>query len=66
MMEDQPLYKFRWTNVDLRGYAQGLRAKADNLRREAEVLFKRADQIVEISYDIENALVEHDPEKDNQ
>ncbi len=60
-MSDQPLYRFKWINVDLDDYAKGLRTKASNLRREAELLLKRADQIDEISYDIQNALEEFDP-----
>jgi hypothetical protein len=40
-----PSYRFRWSNVDLEAFKNQRRFAADKLRREAEILMKRADQI---------------------
>ena len=42
-----PAYRFRWSNVDLEGFKEQRRFAAERLRREAEILVKRAEQIEE-------------------
>ena len=44
-MSDQPTYHFKWSNVDLKIFVKGRHDAANLLRRQAEILTKRADQI---------------------
>jgi len=55
-MADDRTYRFRHSNVDLEQFVKGRRFAADRLRREAEVLLKRADQIEAEMYEWEAAL----------
>ncbi len=42
-----PTYRFRWSNVDMAGFVLERRAVADGLRRDAQVMMRRAEQIEE-------------------
>lgn len=45
MKEDQPTYRFKWSNHTLESFVSSRHAAARALRGEASVLLKRADQI---------------------
>jgi hypothetical protein len=51
-----PTYRFKWSNVDLGEMTSRRRFAADKLRREADILLRRADQIMEEAYEWERAL----------
>jgi hypothetical protein len=42
-----PTYRFRWSNVDKAGFVLERRAVADGLRRDAQTMMRRAEQIEE-------------------
>jgi len=44
-MDDQPNYKFKWTNIDLAAFMEQRRHAAQALRRDAHLLMIRADEI---------------------
>jgi hypothetical protein len=52
----QPLYKFKWTNVDLNSYIENRRFVAKQKRREAEVLIKQAEAIEEEMQELNSVL----------
>lgn len=45
MDDEQPTYRFRWTNIDMDAFREQRRCAAQALRRDAEILMRRADQI---------------------
>lgn len=63
MTDEQPLYRFKWSNVGLEDYAKERRMAATMLRRDAEILIKRAEQVEIEAGEWERALVQHKSEK---
>lgn len=63
-MEEAPTYRFKWDNYDLDQYLKGRRFTADALRRDAEILIKRAEQIDEERHQLERALIPTPPPAD--
>lgn len=61
MDEDQPTYRFKWTNMDLDRFVENRRAAAVLLRRDAAKLTLRAEQIEEEIAEWMNALEEVTP-----
>ncbi len=55
--DPQAVYRFRWTNFELRDFVRGCRDRADILRRDAKILTARAEQIDEEAAAWESALV---------
>lgn len=45
--DEQPTYKFKYRNVDLDSYLDGMRFRADELRRKARMLDAQAEMIDE-------------------
>lgn len=45
MSEEWPIYRFRRSNIDLERFREQRRFAADALRRDAQILIMRADQI---------------------
>jgi hypothetical protein len=54
----QPTYKFKWTNVDLKGYMADRRFVAQKKRKEAEILVKEAEAIEMEMSELSVALIE--------
>lgn len=54
-------YKFKWDNMDLPEYIEHRRAAATNLRREAAVLVRRAEQIEEELAELSTTLIQVEP-----
>jgi hypothetical protein len=54
---EQPTYRFKWENLDLDSYVDGLRAKACMLRDEAKILMARAEQIDDFIMDLRHDLL---------
>lgn len=61
MADEQPAYRFTGPYVDLKDYLRGRRMIAVNLRRDAEMRMRRAEQIEEEAAAIEDALVPVEP-----
>lgn len=56
-MADVQTYQFKWDNYDLSDYFEGRKFAAAALRRDAEILIKRANQIDEERNELERALI---------
>jgi hypothetical protein len=61
MDEEQPTYRFKWSNIDLDRFVENRRAAAVLLRREAAKLTLQAEQIEEEVHQWKDALEEVTP-----
>ena len=60
MPDDQHLYKFRWTNIDLERYVENRKAKATVLRCDAAKLITQAEAIEEEADQLSRDLIQHE------
>lgn len=63
-MDEAQTYRFKWDNYDLDRYLESRRFASDALRRDAEILIKRAEQIDEERHQLERALIPTPPPTD--
>jgi hypothetical protein len=52
------IYKFKWDNTDLKDYIRNSKYVAGGLRREAEILMKRAETIDMEMAELESSLIQ--------
>jgi len=57
-MTEHPTYKFKWTNIDLAAFMEQRRYAAQSLRRDANLLMMRADEIEAQANEWSSALKE--------
>jgi len=55
-------YKFKWSNIDMDAFVDQRKFAASQLRRDAQILMVRADQIDEEIHEWKMALVARDAE----
>jgi hypothetical protein len=63
---DWPIYKFKWSNVDLDAYLDGMRFRATELRRKAQTLIAQAEIIEEERAKLSVELLPADPKEDRR
>lgn len=61
-MAEIPLYRFKWDNYDMDVYVKNRQFVAAQLRRDAEILRLRADQIDQECRELEAVLIDFEPE----
>jgi hypothetical protein len=57
--ENQEIYKFKWTNFNLDSYLSARHEAANSLRRDADILIQRADQIDKEAYELRASLIKY-------
>jgi hypothetical protein len=57
MSDEWAVYKFKWSNYNIEIYAENQKAKASNLRRQAELLILKAETIEEEVSELTRILI---------
>lgn len=64
--DEQATYRFKWSNYDLEAWVASKRAAANNLRRDAQILIVKADQIDEMCHALKADLIEVEPKEPSE